>query len=246
VNRGCREFIDIIDYKLNLQEHIDINSIIDKSPYTLFTYVNEKKFELLPYEHFFKVCPLFSKRLGIKEKHTKYKKNTIDKFINIICNTKVFIFLFHILREKKIIKYFCDFPIYIYKLWFTPHSKKNKIYSSLFEHIFIGETTYYNIHGFHNWIQLYNEEKIGKLNYYGYIKYISNIIFIKFSWESLVKKNSSFFIGTSIEFEMALYTLLYVYTNIDHKYITIKYQNNDVKFNIIKKKNKLITVYPIL
>ena len=255
------KFIDIIDYKLNLQEKINIDpnidpnmnsnidsniDSIDKSPYMLFTYVNEKKFKLLPYKYFLKISQLFSKTLGIKEENTKYKDQIIKKFINIICNTKVFIFLFHILREKKIIKHFCDFPTYIHKLWFSSYSKKNMNDSSLFEHIFIGETTYKYIYGFHNWIQFYNEEKIGKINYYGYIKYISNIIFIKFSWENKTKKLGSFFIGTSIEFEMALYTLLHIYTD-DNKYkIKVKYQSNDIMFRIIKENNKLITIYPKL
>ena len=42
--------------------------------------------------------------------------------------------------------------------------------SSGFEHVFVGEEKNGVIVGLHNWIQMYNEEKKGNLNYMGYIK----------------------------------------------------------------------------
>lgn len=237
-------FINIVDYKLNLQEQITTNSLSDNSPYPLFTYVNEAKFKLPTYRYFFKLYSLFIDDLGKKEIKTKFKKYLIDKFISKICNTKIFIYLFYILQHKKIIKHYCDLPEYIYNLWFKSYSKIGIDDSSLFEHMFIGEKSRNNISGFHNWIKFYNEEKIGKMNYFGYIKYIKNIIFIKFSWEEQIKVIGSFFIGTSIEFEIAFYTLLYVYSENKEK-IEIIYQNDNINFKLIKRDGNLITVYPL-
>ena len=42
--------------------------------------------------------------------------------------------------------------------------------SSGFEHVFVGEEKNGVIVGLHNWIQMYQEEKKGNLDYMGYIK----------------------------------------------------------------------------
>lgn len=75
----------------------------------------------------------------------------------------------------------------------------------------------------HNWIQLYLEEKKGLLDYRGYINpkrrpgsngydlpdEDQQLITIQFEWHECLKAVSSSFIGTSPEFEIALYTLCF-------------------------------------
>jgi poly(U)-specific endoribonuclease len=238
-------FIYIVDFKLNLQEKISDNDTIDNSPYPLFNYLNEDKFKIPSYKYFFRVCNLFTKYIGISEEQTKYKRALIDKFINKIINTKVFVYLYHILKKKKIIKNFLDFHEYIFNIWFTTYSKKASDDSCLFEHIFVGEMSQNKVLGLHNWIRFYNEEKIGRINYFGHYNTVNDypyILSMKFSWERKIKHLSTFLIGTSIEFEMALYTLLNIYATSNT--ITISYNNIDTTFKIIKKNNHIITIYP--
>jgi poly(U)-specific endoribonuclease len=240
-------FINIQDYKVHIQNPIELYSNKDVSPYPLFSYVNERKFKLGTYKYFLRLYPLFTKQLGITEEYSKYKENIIKKFIKKLCKTKVFIYLFFILKEKGKIKHFCNFPKFIYKFWFKSISKMNKNDSCLFEHLFLGEldtNNSNNLYGYHNWILFYNDEKIGKVNYYGYHNIINNIISIKFSFEANIKHACSFFIGTSIEFEMALYTLIAFFTN-ENK-IKLLYYNKHITFNIIKKNNRIISIYPVL
>ena len=42
--------------------------------------------------------------------------------------------------------------------------------SSGFEHVFVGETRGHDVIGFHNWIQIYLEEKSGNIDYKGYFR----------------------------------------------------------------------------
>ena len=76
------------------------------------------------------------------------------------------------------------------------------------------------ISGFHNWIQLYLEEKAGNLDYRGYIKPRGSneaatndddqLLTIQFTWKGVEKSVGSSFIGTSPEFEFALYTMCFL------------------------------------
>lgn len=76
------------------------------------------------------------------------------------------------------------------------------------------------ISGFHNWIRLYLEEKAGHLDYRGYIKPRGDegartneddqLLTIQFNWRGVEKSVGSSFIGTSPEFEFALYTMCFL------------------------------------
>jgi poly(U)-specific endoribonuclease len=76
--------------------------------------------------------------------------------------------------------------------------------------------------GLHNWIQIYHQEKVRKIDYRGYIKpkrkprgtaslpsSCQQLVTLQFSWDHALKPCSSSFIGTSPEFEMALFTLCF-------------------------------------
>ena len=110
--------------------------------------------------------------------------------------------------------------------WFKLYSRKARNDSSGFEHVFIGEIKEetHEIVGFHNWIRLYLEERKGALNYLGYIKPKRRaldpsihgpaneqlITMIQFEWKVARKPVSSSLVGTSPEFEIALYTMCFM------------------------------------
>jgi len=118
----------------------------------------------------------------------------------------------------------------LYDLWFNMYSRGhiNKPDSCGFEHVFVGELNDGKVTGFHNWIQIFLEEKKGKLDYQGYIvprkkdnhvaiaSETDQLIVIQFTWDvsptALHKKKdiSTTFVGTSPEFELALYTLCFL------------------------------------
>ncbi|CAM9744731.1 unnamed protein product, partial [Hapterophycus canaliculatus] len=110
----------------------------------------------------------------------------------------------------------------LHETWFALYSRAHgSDDSSGFEHVFVGESKRGEITGLHNWIQMYSEEKNGRLDYLGYIfprqrgyddtpAETEQLITVQFEWNGELKEISSSFVGVSPEFEMALYTLLFL------------------------------------
>lgn len=72
--------------------------------------------------------------------------------------------------------YFCMpilfFVAIINNYYAVPHYRTRGVLdSSGFEHVFVGETRDGKILGFHNWIQFYLQEKVGNVDYQGYIRH---------------------------------------------------------------------------
>ncbi|XP_028514646.1 poly(U)-specific endoribonuclease-B [Exaiptasia diaphana] len=109
-----------------------------------------------------------------------------------------------------------SFKFELQKMWLYFYRRKAYRDSSGFEHVFLGELQTKSdgvtqVSGFHNWLQFYLEEKKNNLaNYYGYYnaKLYSEPTSIKLqmSWHKKLKPITGFFLGTSPEFELALYT----------------------------------------
>ncbi|CAN0582696.1 unnamed protein product, partial [Ectocarpus sp. 12 AP-2014] len=59
-----------------------------------------------------------------------------------------------------------DFKNLLHQTWFAMYSRsRGSDDSSGFEHVFVGESKRGEITGLHNWIQIYSEEKSGRLDY---------------------------------------------------------------------------------
>lgn len=114
-----------------------------------------------------------------------------------------------------------EFAQELHNIWFTLYKREALNDSSGFEHVFVGEEREGKIMGMHNWIQLYMEEKKGHLNYKGYIQprrrargdephENEQLVTIQFEWFGKLKPVSTSFVGTSPEFEFALYTVCFL------------------------------------
>lgn len=84
--------------------------------------------------------------------------------------------------------------------------------------MFLGEREAEKVVGLHNWLQLRNEELSGRLNYKGKIRPRrrlpagyprDQLVTIQFEWAGQEKFISSSFVGTSPEFELALYSMCF-------------------------------------
>lgn len=117
-----------------------------------------------------------------------------------------------------------EFIAMLNDLWFGLYKREFQNDSSGFEHVFLGEIKDGEVTGLHNWIQLFDEERAHRLDYLGYILPKRNpsvggyrvsaqeqqLVTIQFNWKGFLKKCSSSFIGTSPEFEIALYTICFL------------------------------------
>ncbi|XP_066288109.1 uridylate-specific endoribonuclease B-like [Branchiostoma lanceolatum] len=102
----------------------------------------------------------------------------------------------------------------LYTLWFGPYYRPNTgRCSTAFEHTFVGEPCHDYVYGFHNWVRLYEQERDHRLTYEGWEFSVSNdhIIGIDIDWNGYMSKTgTSFFVGTSPEFELAIYTTCFL------------------------------------
>jgi len=148
-----------------------------------------------------------------------------------------------------------QFKSVLKKLWFEKYAKRGRYpQSSGFEHTFVGELGYSKYSkskatkGFHNWLQFFSEGTAGRLTYLPppVVKDVFRepaLIRARFQWKGTSKaQGSSFFVGTSPDFEIALYTVCffeasYCTCNINGKRLSI----TTINFN---NKGNVLTAYP--
>lgn len=213
------------DYILDLQEGKNLWDECDNAPDPLFSFVDEKVFEKPTYMSFRKLLDNYHSKTGTSESFTDDQKKEIETFLHYCGETPCFkyLHLYLLIQGKTKSRNMSDFLKEVRQIWFDLYSRHGRNDSSGFEHVFVGETSDNDVIGFHNWIQLYNEERKNKFNYKGFIKpprknkdsnasiptSKAQLINIGFEWMGKQKKISSSFIGVSPEFEMALYTLVF-------------------------------------
>ncbi|TDH72332.1 uncharacterized protein CCR75_003429 [Bremia lactucae] len=127
-----------------------------------------------------------------------------------------------LLKNKKVTGEMQDFKKKLELIWFGLYRRGARNDSSGFEHIFVGEQKNGKICGCHNWLQVYNEERKGLIDYQGYIRpkqrrrnfmeshNKEQLITFQFHWEGKIKLVSTSLVGVSPEFEMALYTMCFL------------------------------------
>jgi len=149
----------------------------------------------------------------VKEDRTKSEKHEEQQFLNLILNSKTMITTLNFLHAKKLIKGSREqFKNLLIELWFETYSRGNRILGSCgFEHVFMGEKKNGAVQGFHNWVYFYYMEQKGQVNNLGHWRNVKisdkgSMLHFTFTWGNEQKPHGSFLIGTSPEFEMAVYT----------------------------------------
>ena len=219
------------DYAINVQKGKNMYEQYDAANEPLFTFVDQAALRKPTYASFVALLDNYFAATGQSEVVSDEEKRENKNFLNLIMDTAVMQYVHQYLLAKGK-THAADREAFIKELdelWFGLYSRKTTNDSSGFEHVFVGEIKEDNqeITGFHNWIQLYLEEKRGNFDYRGFIKpkrkgYSSGgrnptsceqFISLQFSWKGAFKNVSSSFVGTSPEFEVALYTLCFFVGN---------------------------------
>lgn len=212
------------EYAINVQRGKKIYHDNDAARDPLFTYVDAKVFERPTYKAFLALLDNYTSATGVREVVTVEEEQENFAFLKLIMETPVMKYCHNYLvatgkapRDKE------DFMRFLNDLWFGLYRRTTTNDSSGFEHVFLGEIKDGEVTGMHNWVQLYEEEKRRNLDYRGFIypKRVPGVkgsrlptdehqlITIQFIWNGCLKKCSSSFIGTSPEFEIALYTMCF-------------------------------------
>ncbi|MEQ2227414.1 hypothetical protein ILYODFUR_037515, partial [Ilyodon furcidens] len=145
----------------------------------------------------------------------------------------------------------------LYDMWFRLYHRDRSggEDSCGFEHVFVGETKHgKEIMGLHNWVQFYLQEKHGHVDYKGY-KARDNkntpdeddhVLNLQFSWKGLVKPVGSSFIGISPEFEVALFTIIFLMSSEKMTSVVVKVDEYMLELVVYRHGSSIGTSYPKL
>ncbi|KAA8491805.1 Poly(U)-specific endoribonuclease-C [Porphyridium purpureum] len=246
-----------LDYVLDLQTGKKFyDQDVDTAEHPLFKYFSSAVFRTRPtYSLFYHLLDNYESATGVEENATDEEKKETWTFINTICTTPVMKYVFQYLSATDLIgeeegkNDMEAFKRWLYRTWFYFYRRDGANDSSAFEHAFLGELRDDKVIGMHNWMQIMVEEKRGNLNYTGYIKprrrgtelpdEDEHVLGIQFEWKGCLKPMSSMFVGVSPEFEIALYTLVFLAQdeNIDDGKVRAIIEEGSTEIMVVVHKN---------
>jgi len=151
--------------------------------------------------------------VGVKEDRTDTEAREEDALLDEVMKTDVIEKTLQFLKAKKLFtKSASEFRKLLEELWFSIYSRGKRIQgSSGFEHVFLGEKKEGKVQGFHNWWYFNYLESRDLLNYLGSWENVDlggkgTGLSFTFRWGEEQKPFASMMVGTSPEFELALYT----------------------------------------
>jgi poly(U)-specific endoribonuclease len=239
---AAQQLWDSDDNRLLIGQDVELNVQKGKKPFwkedgasdPLFTSVNESVLERPTYKAFIKLLDNYCAEAGEAENVTDGERAEVRNFLNEICDTKVMKICHRYCNEQnpnRVPEDEDSFKKLLHSIWFEVYNRKRggRDDSSGFEHVFVGEIKDDQVSGFHNWIMFYLEEQRGNIDYRGYIKPKGGgeehddddyLLTLQFKWKGVEKFVGSSFVGTSPEFEFALYTMCFL-VGEEENYITL-------------------------
>ncbi|KAM9788663.1 uridylate-specific endoribonuclease B [Neosynchiropus ocellatus] len=250
-----------VDYSISLQgkagQNMAVHDDNDAAGYPLFTFVDENIFKKETFLAFISLLDNYESDTGEPEIVTAEEEAENHKFLDSIIQTTTMKIAHKYLVEKHLSPPDeAGFKAQLYTIWFELYARRgsSRPDSSGFEHVFVGETRGgRTVIGFHNWIQLYLQEKLGHIDYKGYSVTANSplpdadkhILALQFSWKNGIKPKGSIFIGVSPEFEFALYTLCFLTS--PNERVKVQFGLYDVEIVCHHHNQKHIgTTYPVL
>ncbi|XP_013396722.1 poly(U)-specific endoribonuclease-C [Lingula anatina] len=214
-NSDSNAAIEDRDFRLNLQRKItSYNSRTDLASSKLFSSLDEKKLFAKPtYAKFIALLNNYIAQTGRTESVSSTEQRENEAFLDEVLKTTVMQEAWKFLQTKGYSSSSATgFKGQLRSIWFTAYSRaQGRQDTSGFEHVFVGEIKNNAVTGLHNWIQFYLQEKAGQLNYYGYfVQRQLEQIKLQYKWLNTMKAAGSMFVGTSPEFEIALYTVCFL------------------------------------
>lgn len=210
------------EIQLNVQAAVAVHNATDASHEKFFKSVDPAAFTSPTIRAFVALLDNFDSCTNAAEFMSANEKEETWHFLHAACNTVPMRYAFEWCKANGGPVNEVAWKLALFNLWFGTFSRGAGVASSsAFEHVFVGEVKNNEVTGFHNWLQFYHEEKAGKVDYRGYVvphrrgqpvaKATGKepVLSIKFAWGGEVKPVSTFLIGTTPEFELALYTMVF-------------------------------------
>ncbi|NXA56309.1 ENDUC protein, partial [Nothocercus julius] len=183
----------------------------------LFQYVAEAKLFAQPtFSRLLALLDNYERMTGSSETLTAEEEHEEEEFLAAVFGTPVMATLTSFFLAKGLYPSAAAFRDDVKAMWFGMYSRSSgaALDSSGFEHVFHGEIKNGKVSGCHSWVQLYELEKSGQLNYLSYSydgpwPSFPDVLALQFRWNSYLKSVGSIVLGSSPEFDLALYTLCF-------------------------------------
>ncbi|KAL2093451.1 hypothetical protein ACEWY4_010763 [Coilia grayii] len=224
----------------------------------LFSYVDDNKLEdITTYSCFIKLLDNYELATGTAESITPEEVKENNDFLDAILETEVMKRAHKYLVEKGQARAdLKQFKTHLYEIWFRVYHRDRNggADSSGFEHVFVGETKFgREIMGLHNWVQFYLQEKAKHLDYKGYKASRNDlpdaddhVVNTQFSWHGLIKPVGSAFIGVSPEFEVAIFTILFLTSTDKSSTALVNLDEYQLELVVYRHGRSIGTAYPKL
>lgn len=212
------------DYEITLGAAKSFHDRSDAASDTLFERVDDSIFRRPTYGAFKRLLDNYEWQTGVSENETAEEREEVKDFIEAVMDTSVFRYVLAYVNAAGVWSGDeDDFKRELHRLWFSGYRRGTSNDSSGFEHVFVGECKQGKVTGCHNWLAFHQYELQRLVDYRGLIgqrrEYddssdddvrLVTLNFVSCDGES--KDVSSMFLGTSPEFELALYTLAFMTT----------------------------------
>ncbi|KAJ1546457.1 hypothetical protein HK405_007089, partial [Cladochytrium tenue] len=212
------------DFELNLQDRTFVSGTDDKAPEPLFKFVDLDRVRDLPtFRSFLVLLGAYNPIDGVPDNISPQIRAEEHTFVQAAAQTAPIIYIHKYLVAKGIVEPSFDaFVDRLWHIWFEPYRRVVDNDSSAFQHTFSGEIRDGRVIGFHNWLKFLLEERAGQADYRGFILPRSrsgrgmhptgreHVLCFQLSWQGEIKNVSTFLIGTSPEYELALFTLCFL------------------------------------
>ncbi|CAN2391894.1 Poly(U)-specific [Pristimantis euphronides] len=252
------------DYKICLQGKAGYvpagsHQARDSARFPLFQYVDEEKLKnTQTFAALISLLDNYEMSTGVAEVVTAEEIAEMNRFLDAILETKVMQIAHEYLVGKKWSKPSVkDFKSQLYSIWFQLYSRQpgKGPDSCGFEHVFVGESKRgQEIMGLHNWVQFYLQEKRNHIDYKGFVgrqhrsrpDEDDQVLNLQFSWKELVKPVGSSFIGVSPEFEVAVYTIVFLMSQEKQSKELVRVEEYELQLIVNRHGRYIGTAYPVL
>ena len=226
-----------VDYTISLQSGKSMYDNYDAAEEPLFVNVQAEALSKPTFKAFLALLDNYVSQVGTSETVTPEEREENHNFLTL-CYDSACVKYAHrwlLVNGRTRASDPKAFVLELERLWFGLYRRKVENDSSGFEHVFLGEIRDGQVTGFHNWLHLYQQEKKGLFDYRGFLKPRRRplstphkskpashlqLVTLSFTWDGAPKPASSSFIGVSPEFEIALYSLIFLGSDKDKTRVT--------------------------
>ncbi|XP_050190738.1 uridylate-specific endoribonuclease C-like [Myiozetetes cayanensis] len=218
----------------------------------LFSYVSPALLSRPTFSLLLALLDNYEARTGLAEEVTEQEQLEERQFLQAALATPVLALLESFVLSKGLYPSAESFRADLHSMWFGLYSRSGGkvLDSSGFEHVFHGELKKGAVSGCHNWVQLQALERAGRMEYLGYTwdgpwTGFPDVLSLRFRWDGHPKARGSLLVGSSPEFDLALFTLCFLTRPDRPCHVSLGGEEATIQTYSWDKKRLVASAYPL-